>query len=529
VADGLKSRVLAALLAPFAAVHLEFRLEHSPTGQKYLLETMGGGAALFDYDNDGRLDLFFVNGASLPSLRRDDSRWWNRLYRQRADGTFEDVTSLSKVSQQAEPVYGMGAATGDYDNDGFADLYVTGYPRNALFHNNRDGTFTEVTATAGVAGSGWSASAAFFDYDRDGHLDLFVARYLDWDISRNLRCGGGEPAYCNPDQYGPVSNLLFRNRGDGTFEDVTARSGIAQSLGKGLGVAACDYDDDGWTDVFVANDGVPQFLFRNAGNGRFTERAFEAGFALSDDGKTYAGMGIDCGDYDNDGRLDVLVTNLATEMYALYRNEGRGGFRYTSLATGLAGLTFRNSGWGFRWFDYDNDGWRDLFLAQGHVLDNIERIAPGRRYVEPPALLRNCRGRFERIALEDAPAMPGRGAAFGDIDGDGRVDVVMTALGRAPVLFRNHSPAGQWLGLELKGTRSNRDAIGARVRVSVPGGPVQTAVVTTAGSYLSAGDKRLHFGLGAAREAEVEIRWPGGKTQVLHASAGRYHRVEEPL
>lgn len=418
----------------------------------------------------------------------------------------------------------MGVATGDIDNDGWTDLYITGYPRCALYRNNGDGSFSDITERAGVAGEGWAASAGFFDYDRDGNLDLFVTRYLDWSFAKHIRCGSALPSYCNPDRFAPVSNILYRNRGNGTFEDISRASGIGAHTGKGLGVAFCDYDQDGWPDVFVANDGVAQLLFHNNGDGTFRERALEAGVAYSDDGKAYAGMGTDFGDYDNDGRADLVVTNLAGEIYALYHNEGGGLFRYSSLTTGLARITAGSSGWGVRWADFDNDGWKDLFLAQGHVLDNIERLEAARRYKESPALIRNLNGQFQTERLEGVTAVAGRGAAFGDLDNDGSMDVVVGILGEKPLVFRNAPSSNHWLILRLAGNRSNRDGVGASVRVNG-----QVGYASSAGSYLSANDARLHFGLGSKRTATVEIRWPSGAVQELqNVEADQVLVVKEP-
>ena len=498
----------------FRSNPIDFRLRNSPTSQKYLIETMPGGVALLDYNGDGLLDVFLVNAGKLgdpvnlpADYSRRDPAFWNRLYRQNADGTFTDVTVSAGLST-APNSYGMGVAVGDYDNDGFPDLYVTGYPRNTLYRNNGNGTFTDVTDEAGVAASGWSASAGFFDYDNDGRLDLFVTRYLDWDIGRNILCGTPFHAYCRPEKFGAVTNMLFHNEGGGRFRDVSVESGIAAVKGKSLGVAFNDYDGDGFADIFVANDGMEQFLFHNKGNGRFEERALEAGVALSDDGKPFAGMGVSFADYDNDGLPDILVTNLALEKYALFHNEGGGQFRYASLSTGLAAATARSSGWGAGLYDFDNDGWKDLFVSQGHVLDNVERINSGLRYLEPPALYRNHAGRFEKCDMP-APASAGRGAAFGALRNDGNMAVVMTVLGSQPLMFCGRG-AGHWLSLRLVGTRSNRDGQGARVRVGK-----QWVYASTSGSYLSASDPRVHFGLGADTHATVEIIWPSGTRQVV--------------
>jgi hypothetical protein len=520
--------IAVGLLELVRPAGLDFTHRNSPTPKKYLIETMGGGVALLDYNNDGRLDIFLVNSGRLgdpmklpANFARRDPAYWNRLYRQNPDGGYSDVTVAAGLNDAGNH-YGMGAATGDYDNDGFADLYVTSFGANVLYRNNGNGTFRDVTAQAGVAASGWSASAGFFDYDNDGRLDLFVTRYLDWDFARNILCGTPVHSYCRPDKFAPVASALFHNEGNGRFRDVSAPSGIAALKGKSLGVAFNDFDNDGFTDVFVANDGMEQFLFRNNGDGTFTERALEAGVAFADNGNAYAGMGAAFSDCDNDGLPDIAVTNLALEKYALYRNEGKGQFLYASLTTGLAELTARNSGWGLGLFDFDNDGWKDLFAAQSHVLDNVEQIHSRLKYLEPPALLRNAAGRFERSDLA-LPAVAGRGAAFGDLNNDGRVDAVVAVLGGRPLVLLNRGSGGRWLTLKLIGTRANRDGIGAKVRAGK-----QWAYATTAGSYLSASDSRVHFGLGAAERATVEIVWPGGKRQALeNVAADRIVIVKE--
>ncbi len=509
-----------------------FVLRNSPTPEKYLIETMGGGVALFDYNNDGILDVFFVNGGSLAAgmkppenFHRSDPKYWNRLYRRNRDGSVTEVTQAAGLSKAGDGNYGMGVTAGDYDNDGYTDLYVTSYGRNVLYRNNGDGTFTDVTAKAGVAAGGWSVSAGFFDFDNDGRLDLFVTRYMEWDTAHSKACAGMLRSYCPPGEFPATTNVLYRNRGDGTFEDVSARSGIASKQGRSLGVAFADYDGDGWTDIFVANDGMEQFLFHNNGNGTFTERAEEAGVALSDDGKPFSGMGVDFQDYDNDGRPDIVVTDLARQTYALYRNEGDGTFSYRSLQAGLGALTQGSSGWGVRFEDFDNDGWKDLFAAQGHVMDNVEKMDGELHYLEPPLLALNRHGRFERADSGMSEAVAGRGAAFGDLNGDGWMDVAMTVLGGHPVMLMNQPVAGRhWLGVKLVGTRSNRDGFGARVRVNG-----QTRFATAAGSYLSSSDKRLHFGLAEARRAAVEVNWPGGAHQKMEiANVDRYIEIREP-
>ena len=510
---------------------LDFTLQNSPTAQKYLIETMPGGVALFDYNNDGLLDIFLVNGGRLTSpmqvperFDRTNPRYWNRLYRQNKDGSFTDVTEAAGLANAGLGNYGMGVAVADYDNDGFPDLFVTSYGKNILYHNNGNGTFTDVTAKAGVAGGGWSVSAGFFDYDNDGHLDLFVTRYMEWDTKHSKTCGGVWRTYCPPAEFPATTNLLYRNRGDGTFEDVSQKSGITAKKGRALGVAFADYDDDGFTDVFVANDGMQQFLFHNNGDGTFTELALEAGAALTADGRPLSGMGTVFQDYDNDGRPDIIVTVLPREIYGVYHNDGNGQFSYRSLETGLGSLTSGSSGWGVGLEDFDNYGWKDLFVAQGHVLDNVEQIDPSLHYLEPPMLALNHKGRFERTDLGTAVPVAGRGLAFGDLNNDGWMDAVLTVLGGHPLVLMNRGGKQHWLTITLRGTRSNRDGLGARVRVNG-----QTRFATTAGSYLSANDKRLHFGLGDADTAVVEVWWPSRAHQTLkNVRADQFLEIREP-
>lgn len=505
---------------------LDFVHQHSPTAQKYLIETMGGGVALLDYNNDGLLDVFFVNGgritdpAKLPAdFARLDPKYWNRLYRQNREGTFTDVTEVAGL-HRAPNGYGMGVAAADFDNDGFVDLYVTNYGTNILYRNTGKGTFEDVTAASGTASSGWSVSAGFFDYDNDGRLDLFVTRYLDWEMSRNILCGTPFHAYCRPDKFGAVSNVLFHNEGNGKFRDVSAASGIASVKGKALGVAFNDHDGDGFTDIFVANDGMEQFLFRNQGNGKFVECALEAGVAYGDDGKTYAGMGVAFADYDNDGRPDIAVTNLALEKYALYHNEGAGQFRYASASSGLAGESAPSSGWGIAFVDLNNSGWKDLFVAQSHVLDNVERIHSGLRYLEPMAIYRNQKGRFTRSDIGEPQAY--RGAAFGDLNNDGAMDIVVSVLGGKPVVIMGQAKV-HWLEVRLEGRPSNRMGLGATVRAGDAYG-----YASTAGSYLSASDSRVHLGLGSKEMVDVEVRWPSGKKQIVrNVPADRQLAVKE--
>jgi len=508
---------------------VDFKHENSPTSSKYLIETMGGGVALLDYDSDGRLDIFFTNGAKLddpmPAEKppdKSDRRYWNRLYRQAPDGTFADVTERAGLTGLPQNRYAMGVAAGDYDNDGHVDLYVTGYGGNTLYRNRGDGTFADVSGTAGVAASGWSASAGFFDYDNDGNLDLFVTRYLDWSFGKNRACGENKPglrAYCHPDNFNGVANILYRNNGDGTFADVSAKAGIADANGKGLGVAFADYDRDGFVDVYVANDSVQSFLYHNNGNGTFTEVGLLAGVGFNEEGKTFAGMGVDFADYDNDGHPDIIVTDLSNERYMLFRHNGDGSFRDVTNLSGVGGATLAYSGWGTRFFDYDHDGWKDIFVAQGHVMDTIEKTAPNLRYLQPPLLLRNESGRFVKVAPGQIfrTEWAGRGAAFGDLDNDGDTDIVVTNVGQKAFVLRNDGGNGHhWVAIRTVGRRSNRDGIGCRVKLVTQSGTTQFFEINTAGSYLSASDKRLLAGMGTdAAVRSVEIRWPSGAVQTF--------------
>jgi hypothetical protein len=521
-----------------------FKHENSPTSNKYLLETMGGGVALLDVDNDGRLDVFFTNGARLedpmPKGRqpdKSDRMYWNRLYRQTEGGGFVDVTEKAGLTGMPQNRYGMGAAVGDYDNDGFQDLYVTNYGENTLYRNQGDGTFTDVTAKAGVGASGWSASAGFFDAENDGDLDLFVTRYLQWTFERERHCGEKKPgyrAYCHPDNYDGIGNVLYRNNGDGTFTDVSETAGVDDAAGKGLGVAFADYDLDGLTDVYVANDSVQSFLYHNDGGGKFTEVGLLAGVGFNEDGKTFAGMGVDFADYDNDERPDLIVTDLSNEQYRLFRQNPDGSFRDLTNMSGVGGATLPFSGWSTFFFDFDNDGWKDLFAAQGHVMDTIEKTSPNLRYRQPPLLLWIQAGRFSRVAPGDVfkAEWAGRGAAVGDLDNDGDADIVVSNVGQPAVVLKNEGGNRRsWLRIRAAGARSNRDGIGSRVKVVAPSGATQYFTVNTAVGYLSASDRRLLVGLGAeARAARVEIRWPSGIVQTIeNVAAGTELVAREPV
>jgi enediyne biosynthesis protein E4 len=521
-----------------AALGINFEYAASHTSKKYLIETMGSGVALFDYDNDGRLDIFVVNGAPLgdPTPKgtvpqKSGPKYWNRLYHQKPDGTFEDVTEKAGLAGAG---YGMGVAVGDYDNDGFEDLYVTAYGGNKLYHNNGDGTFTDVTEKAGVAGSGWSTSAAWVDLDADGRLDLVVLRYLQWDFD-DIWCGErkeGYRAYCHPDAFHAISPLVYHNDGNGHFTEVSRQLGLA-APGKGLGIALADYDRDGHIDIFVANDSTPEFLYHNKGDGTFEEVALSSGVAVDGEGHTYAGMGVDFADYNNDGLPDLVVTDLASQMYALYRNNGDGTFTYDSYPSGIGRMTMAHSGWGVRFIDYDNDGWKDLLITQGHDLDTIQLNFPDLRYREPMLLAKNTGQKFVDVSSQSGDifqkAWVGRGLALGDIDNDGRLDAVVTGNdGRLYVLHNTTQTQNHWLTLLLVGHKSNRDAIGAEVKIITAKG-IQMATVTTAGSYLSSSDKRVHFGLGLETVASVEIRWPSGIHQTIkNVSPDQILRVDEP-
>jgi hypothetical protein len=526
-----------------AALGVRFTQENSATSNKYLIETMGGGVALVDYDNDGRLDVFFTNGAKIedpmPAGKqpdKSDPRYWDRLFHQKTDGTFEDVTEKAGLTGMPQNRYGMGVAAADYDNDGFTDLYVTNYGGNTLYRNKGDGTFDDVTKAAGVGASGWSASAGFFDYDNDGKLDLFVTRYVDWTFENNRYCGEKRPgyrAYCHPDNFDGVTNILYHNNGDGTFTDVSVKAGVADPNGKGLGVAFADFDRDGFTDVYVANDSVQSFLYRNNGNGTFTEAGLTAGVGFSEDGKTFAGMGVDFADYDNNGRPDIVVTDLSNERYKLFQQNEDGSFHDVTSASGLGGATLPFSGWSTSLFDYDNDGWKDIFVAQGHVMDTIEKTSPNLRYMQPPLLLRNESGRFVRVIAGDPfqTDWAGRGAAFGDLDNDGDLDIVVSNVGQKAIVLRNEGGnRNHWIELRTVGTASNRDGIGCQVKVVSASGLTQYFTVSTAVGYQSSSDKRLLVGLGADTAARlIEIRWPSGVTQKFEdVKAGQALTATEP-
>jgi tetratricopeptide (TPR) repeat protein len=524
-----------------AGVRFQFR--NSPTSKKYLIETMGGGVALLDYNADGWPDIFLVNGAALkdpqPGREAPDKSapaYWNRLYRNNRDGTFTDVTAQAGLRGTG---YGMGAAVGDYDNDGFPDLLVTNYGGAVLYHNNGDGTFTDVTQAAHLKTEGWTTGAGFFDYDNDGCLDLFISRYLDWNFAAGgMFCGVDKPggrAYCHPDEFKPVANYLFRGNCRGGFTDVSEASHVAASKGKGLGVAFGDFNGDGRLDVFVANDSYPQLLFRNNGDGTLTEVGAAAGVGYNEDGHVFSGMGAAVVDLDGDGFPDILATALPYEYYALFHNLRDGTFTYASVTSGLAQLTRPYGGWGIHAFDFDNDGRKYVFLANSHVMDNIEVTQPHLRYPQPPVLLKYADGKFTDISAVSGEVFrrpwAARGAAFGDLDNDGDIDIVVSDYQGPAHLLRNQGGnLGHWIGLDLRGVLSNRDAIGAKIRLTSAGGKVQYGMVAPAGSYLSSNDRRVFFGIGAETSIrEISIAWPSGLTQVFERQEpGRILRITEP-
>jgi enediyne biosynthesis protein E4 len=534
------SLVLTAALAvaPPAAAQIRFEdfaaragvrhvVRNSETPQRYQIEPMIAGVALFDYDNDGRLDVYLCNGATIPGLAKSDGSYSNRLYRNGPGLIFEDVTARAGVAGAG---YSMGVAAGDFDNDGWADIYVTGVNRNILYRNRGDGTFGDVTATAGVAGEipgrgkVWSVGAGFFDYDRDGDLDLFVVNYCVWDIGKDKVCGvakEGYRTYCHPDAYDPLPSILYRNDGDGTFTDVSAGSGVGAHPGKGMGLAFADYDGDGWPDVFVSNDAWRNFLFRNRGDGTFEETGLRSGVAYVDAGRPVSGMGADFKDYDNDGRPDIFMTALSNETFPLFRNEGHGMFREETYASRLGGESLAWGGWSTGMVDLDDDGFLDLFVAGGHVQTN-EELYSSRSSRQPNRVFRNLGdGRFQDVSRECGADFQQlglhRGAAFGDLDDDGRVDAVVTRLNEPAEVFINRTaPAGHFLLVKLVGTRASRDGLGTSIRLVLPSGRSFVRHATSAVGYGGSSDKRVHFGLGGEdRIRRLEITWPGRLPQVL--------------
>ena len=517
---------------------IDFAIDSSPTPNKNQIETMVAGVALIDYDGDGYPDIFFVNGAAIPSLRKEGPQFRNRLYHNNGDGTFTDVTEKAGLAGDG---YDMGVAVGDFDNDGRPDLYVVGVTKNHLYRNNGDGTFSDVTDKASVGGAifygkkMWSVAAAWVDYNNDGLLDLFVTNYVKWDVDKDPECRVADIRnYCSPLLYEPLPNTLYRNNGDGTFTDVSAETGIAQHLGRGMGAAIADYDGDGFMDIFVANDDSPNFLFHNVGGKRFEEVAVQSWVAYNPNGKTVSGMGAYFRDVNNDGRPDIWFTALPTELFPLFINRGGGEFEDVTTASRLAWETQNMAGWSNAIVDLDNDGWKDLFAARSNVLDPV--IASGRSYKEPNAVFRNLgNGKFQDVSATAGAAFQisalHRGSAVGDLFNEGRMDVVVSVLNGPAKLFHNITrTSNHWVLLQLRGTTSNRMGIGAQIKLTTPDGVQQFNEVTTSVGYASSSDSRVHFGLGASKIAvQIDIAWPSGIRQTLHNVQGdRVVLIEEP-
>ena len=525
-----------------SAIHFDlkripFRLENDPTSAKNAPESMPGGVAVFDYNGDGRPDIFFTNGADIASLKKDSPKYSNRLFRNDGGGVFTDVTAAAGLQGAG---YDMGVAVGDYDNDGHPDIFVAGLHRNTLYHNNGDGTFTDVTAKAGLApskdpqyGPLWAITAVWVDVNNDGLLDLFVVNYMQWSYSAQPLCSfRGIADYCSPKFYKGQPNQLFLNKGDGKFEDVSQTWGIREHVGKGMGVGMADYDLDGRPDLFVTNDGLYNSLFHNVGN-KFEEVAFEAGVALQEDGNFISGMGLDFRDFNNDGRPDIAFVALNNQTFPLYENTGKGAFREITSESGMRVASMSMSGFGAALYDFDNDGWKDLFVSRGHV----ESLPlPGTDIDQYNTVFQNqgatgkWRALTEEAGLNQAPPARHRGCAFGDFDSDGRVDVVVTALSADAEVWMNRSEkSGHWLEIALRGTKSNRDGIGARIKLVSRSGRQYNHMTTSVG-YASSSDGPVHFGLGPDNRADsIEIQWPSGVIQTLtHVAADAIVKVTEP-
>ncbi len=516
---------------------VKFVLNNSVTPRKYSIETMIGAVALFDFNNDDLLDIYLPNGARIPQMDKSEAVFFNRLYKNNGDGTFSDVTPRAGVQGNG---YAMGVAAGDYDNDGWIDLYVAGVNHNQLFHNNGDGTFTDVTSHAGVTGIHpdlgklWAITAGWFDYNNDGWLDLFVSNYLAWSFETNPLCQtNGLTAYCHPNKFKGTPNILYRNNGDGTFTDVSGPTGIGKHVGKAMGIAFADYDADGFTDVFVSNDTFQNFLFHNDGKGSFSEESLFQGVAYIETGRTVAGMGAAFQDIDNDGRPDIFQTAMFNDTFPLYRNLGTQFLDCTSAA-GLSALTRRLTAYGGGICDFDNDGHKDLYTVNGAILDNSMEI-DNLPFKMPNSLYRNLgNGRFEDVSRSAGKdyqvALAHRGAACGDLDNDGRLDLVVTSLnGPTQVFLNKTSNTNHWILIRLVGVRSNRDGLGARVKLVQADGGEQHSEAFTASGYSSSSDKRVHFGLGrTTRIKTLEIRWPSGRVQTLeNLAADRVVTIKE--
>jgi enediyne biosynthesis protein E4 len=523
----------------FELKKIPFRLENNETPARNAPETMPGGVAVFDYNGDGRPDIFFTNGADIATLKKDSPKYRNRLFRNDGNGVFTDVTDTAGLAGSG---YDMGVAVADYDNDGAPDMFVAGLHHSTLYHNNGDGTFTDVTVKSGLDaalnrsdpqyGPLWSITAAWVDVNNDGLLDLFVVNYMQWEYSSKPFCGFQNVAdYCSPKFYKGQPNQLFLNQGDGTFKDVSKEWGIRDHVGKGMGVGLADYDLDGRPDLFVTNDASYNSLFHNKGN-KFEEVAFEAGVALVEDGSFVSGMGLDFRDFNNDGYPDIVFVALNNQTFPLFQNTGKGEFREVTTETGMRDPSRQMSGFGAGLYDFDNDGWKDLFVTRGHVESITMPSQPVDQYntvFRNPGPSGKWMPLTEQAGLDAAPAARHRGCAFGDLDGDGRIDVVATALGKDAEIWMNRSEkTGHWLDISLRGTKSNRDGIGARIKLVSKSGAQYNHMTTSVG-YASSSDGPVHFGLGPDSHADlIEIHWPSGAVQTLHdVPADRILKVTE--
>jgi enediyne biosynthesis protein E4 len=497
-----------------ATTGIEFKHQRGASDKKHLVETMGSGCALLDYDSDGLLDVLLINGGTTPDSLVSEPVRPHALYRNMGGGKFKDVTAQAGITGNGS--YGQGVAVGDYDNDGHPDVYITNFGPDILYHNNGNGTFTDVTERAGINDRALGSSAAFFDFDNDGYLDLYVVNYVNYRYDANPVCTEKNiRSYCHPRYFSGVPAILYRNLGNGCFQDVSEKSGIARLEGKSLGVVAADFDGDGWMDIYVANDTTRNFLLKNNGDGTFSDMTLISGTGYNSEGEAEASMGVDASDYDGDGLIDIVVTNYDLETNGLYRNEGNWQFSDKRWQAGLAKADHRFLGFGTGFFDFDNDGDRDLFIVNGHVLDNIELIREGFTYAQPNQLLENRSGVFfenlEFLRYSSLSPKVGRGAAFGDIDNDGDLDLLVSNSGQGPTLLINQiGQKKNWVLLKLIGTKSNRDAVGAKIAITTENSR-QTDQITGGGSYLSASDLRAHFGLGSAEIIKtLKIRWPSG-------------------